>query len=59
MTMMKMKNRFRMVLLCVLSALFLVSCQKAGEPLTLVLSSDKTFTDQAATLTLTLSQAAP
>ena len=48
-----------MVLLCVLSALFLVSCQKAGEPLTLVLSSDKTFTDQAATLTLTLSQAAP
>ena len=59
MTMMKMKNRFRMVLLCVLSALFLVSCQKAGEPLTLVLSSDKTFTDQAATLTLTLSNAAP
>ena len=53
-----MKNTLRFVLLTVLSALCLASCQKSGETsVVLSLTADQAFTDNTATLTLTLSQA--
>ena len=53
-----MKNTLRFVLLTVLSALCLASCQKSEDTsVALTLSADQAFTDNAATLTLSLSKA--